>query len=522
MNQVIFENYENFINENKGELNSARDIVKLMNDEGMFREYADALCEGLSADVKPTVMGVLNREREMLLSEAANVSASSFAQGWTVMSFPILVDIYSEPIIAELANVYNTDKPILSIPRVRIKSTTKSYDGNTETSTYIPTSRQLVRAGQVEINASSGSSTNVFTTAGVSSDSLKMNRRYTLMTKLVVTEEGTTDAPHEHEVSVNFRPDNRNQISRVVEFSDSTGETVEAQVNGHVDYEKGTITYNVIYDGGHDDAEFSTDHAVFKLRFVPYATMNGRTKVTIETEQNDVTIDPNEDFLIDVSEEEVQDFSSIFKIDLLRTLSEAIKRQILLNKDYDLAYFLEAAESDIDDHGAKMTLDLDKYTYGGGDNDYMPGTVKEVIEAVVPRISTLMSIVRQNYHMYPTYMVTGLKTASLLRSLQDFMVNMPGVRGQSGFNGSTSQFLQLKILESSAIADNKMYLSTKAPNNALEKSSIIDLIYQPLYIVREITDGQTRHYVRSRTMVEIARTDGLAALEVENIDKYVG
>jgi len=43
--------------------------------------------------------------------------------------------------------------------------------------------------------------------------------------------------------------------------------------------------------------------------------------------------------------------------------------------------------------------------------------------------------------------------------------------------------LKLKILESVSADENKIYLTTKAPANALEKASIIDLIYQPLYIV---------------------------------------
>ena len=173
---------------------------------------------------------------------------------------------------------------------------------------------------------------------------------------------------------------------------------------------------------------------------------------------------------------------------MLRTISEAVKRQILLNKDWDLAYFLGAAETEINTNGAKLVVDLDQYTAQAGAGDYTPDGVHNVIKAVVPRISTLMSIIRKNYNMYPSYCVTGLKTASLLRSLQDFVTNIPGVRGSMGMTGASSQFLSLKVLESTVIPENKIYLSTKAPQNALEKSSIIDLIYQPLYIVKEITD----------------------------------
>ncbi len=124
--------------------------------------------------------------------------------------------------------------------------------------------------------------------------------------------------------------------------------------------------------------------------------------------------------------------------------------------------------------------------------------------------------------MYPTYCVTGLRTASLLRSLQDMMTNIPNLKGELGFSGATAQFMKLKVLESTAIDDNKIYLSTKAPNNALEKSSIIDLIFKPLYIVKEITDGNTRNYVRARTMIEVNRTDGMGYIECLNLEKYLG
>lgn len=99
---TIFENYELFIKEHAEEISTPSGAVRMLNDEGMFRAYADSLTEGLDSHVRASVFNVLSREREMILSEAANVAASTFASGWTVLSFPILVDIYSEPIIAEL------------------------------------------------------------------------------------------------------------------------------------------------------------------------------------------------------------------------------------------------------------------------------------------------------------------------------------------------------------------------------------------------------------------------------------
>jgi len=227
----------------------------------------------------------------------------------------------------------------------------------------------------------------------------------------------------------------------------------------------------------------------------------------------------NEDFLLELETEDIQDFSSIFKIDLLSTLSEAIKRQISLNKDYDVVWLLESGESEMETYGAKYTLDLDEYR-SSADN-FKPTTPVDIFKSVVPYISMLMGKIHRNYQMYPTYMIAGLKTAAMLRTLQSMMMNFPGKQGEMGFSGETAQFMKLKILEAASAQEGKIYLSIKPSQNNLEKSCLIDLVYQPLYIVKEITDGATRNYVRARTMTEMARYDGVGCIDVQNLDKYL-
>lgn len=227
----------------------------------------------------------------------------------------------------------------------------------------------------------------------------------------------------------------------------------------------------------------------------------------------------NEDFLLELEREDIQDFNSIFKIDLLRTISEAIKRQIALNKDYDVVWLLESGESEMDSYGAKLTVDLDDYRRTA--DTFNPSTPVDIFKAVIPYVSMLMGTIKRNYQMYPTYLVAGLQTAAMLRTLQSMMMNFPGKEGEMGFGGETAQFLKLKILEANSAQEGKIYLSIKPSQNNLEKSCLIDLIYQPLYIVKEITDGATRNYVRARTMAEIARYDGVGCIEVKNLTQYL-
>lgn len=527
MSDMLFEQYEGFLREHSNDIATPSGALKMITDEGMFRAYMDALTEGCDVDVRSKVMAVANRNREQILTEAANVPTSSFATGWTVLSFPILVDIYSEPIIAELCNVYPVSGPIISVPRIKIRAEVKSYDGNTTTSYSIPSSGDLVRPNTIESNITPGTNTNLFTAAGVSSDDFKMNRRYTFVNKIKVTETAGDSSTAEHEIDVTFKPDNRSQFVGEFSFVESaTGSTDEATITcsytGHINYDTGIISFQIIFSSGTSGTTYVCNYSTISMRFVPTHTMNGRTKVIIEVENIDLTIDGQEDFLIDLPIEDVQDFKAIFKIDLVRTISEAIKRQILLNKDSDISFFLQSVEGEMATNNTAQTVDLAAYSSQAGAGEYTPATVTDVLKAILPRISIIMSRIRKSFNMYPTIAVSGLRTTALLRSLQDMTANIPNLRGEIGWSGTTSQFMKLKILESSVIPDNKIYFTTKAPSNALEKSTIVDFIYNPLYIVQEITDGNTRNFVRSRTSIEILRTDGLGVLTVNNMDDYVG
>jgi len=226
----------------------------------------------------------------------------------------------------------------------------------------------------------------------------------------------------------------------------------------------------------------------------------------------------NEDFILDLEQEDIQDFSAIYNIDLLKTISEAIKRQISLNKDYDVVYMLQAHESEMAGYGAKFTIDLDNFK---ATSNYTPATPLDVFKSVITHISNMAGVIKRNYQMYPSYIVAGSKTAAMLRSLQDMMITMPGKQGELGFSGQTAQFMKMKILEATCADQSKMYLSIKPSQGNLQHSALIDLIYNPMYIIKEVTDGATIQYVRSRSMIELARADGLGVIEMQNIDKYL-
>jgi len=301
MELPLFENYEHFITEHSDDLANPAGALKMITDNGMFRAYMDSLTEGLEPRVRNSVLGVANRQREMLLTEAANVPGSSLSFGWTVLSFPILVDIYAEPIISELCNVYPVSSPVASIPRVKIMAYIRGYSGAV-TQVRIPTMSQSVRPGALALTVTPAVANNMFTIATaavapatVTADLYRINRRYTLITSIVAREVTGGGATIDTTVAVVVKPDNRSQFIGSFTYNDAVGVPVVGSVNGHINYDTGVFSYNIIYSGGTITSTYSTVSAVLSMRFMPTNTMNGRIRVKIETEMSDVTIDPNED-----------------------------------------------------------------------------------------------------------------------------------------------------------------------------------------------------------------------------------
>ena len=291
---ALFENYEHFITEHNDEISNPAGALKIITDNGMFRSYADALTDGLEPRVRNSVLGVVNRQREMLLSEAANVPGSTLSFGWTVLSFPILVDIYAEPIISELCNVYPVSSPVASIPRIKIMAYIKGYSGAV-TQVRIPTISQSVRPGALALAVTPAVANSMFALATVaagatvSADLYRINRRYTLLTSVTSTETLTGGAGTvANTTNIVMKPDNRNQFVGTFTYNDNAGAAVVGSLTGHINYDTGIFSYNIIYSGGTSTSSYVCTSAVLSMRFMPTNTQNGRIKVKIDTEMTDV------------------------------------------------------------------------------------------------------------------------------------------------------------------------------------------------------------------------------------------
>ena len=169
-------------------------------------------------------------------------------------------------------------------------------------------------------------------------------------------------------------------------------------------------------------------------------------------------------------------YKDIYNIDLVRTMSEAIKQQIVLNKDFDMAYFLEAAEPEMASNGTVQTINFSKYMDQQG--ILSPRSLIDVMRSIAPRINMVNTVIHRNFRAEPQFLVTGLRTGALLKSLQQMYSSVTNpMEGSLGFSTQAGSVMKQTVLMSPAINDEKIYSIYKAPHDNLSRSVLIDFIY---------------------------------------------
>jgi len=419
--------------------------------------------------------------------------------------------------------VLPVSKGMISIPKITVSSAVLNPDGTTTTN-IIPRENVLARGAAEAINLLPNVSNDLFTLSagaanGMTISTNRINKRYLVINNINVTD--TAGAGSTYPVPVGVRPDARGHFRKVVTHADTAGAIVTFTIMGDVVYDTGLLQYSVTTTGGTAGATYTTNHVVANVIFSPITGDIGRVKVKLVNEGWDVNIDVKDDFEIDLQTETIQDFRDIYNVDVVRTLSSAIKQQIMLNKDFDISYFLQAAETDMATLGAVATVDLALFA-AGGTKGVQPEDVQSIFKSVLPSIASVSAAVRRNHRADPQYLLTGYRAGALLQSMQSSHANFAdGKNGVLGKSANAIDFSSQTVVTSGAIPDDKIYVVYKAPGDDLSRSAIVDLLYNPLYVVSEITNSVKRDFVKSRTALELARPEAVGVVNILNAVNYL-
>lgn len=543
----IFRNYYKFLSEHSTILKKKEDTLLLLDNSELFHNYIESLMDGLDDSQKPLIRQICQRERDFLLEESANISLSDSVSGYAVAYFPILTDIYSSDILYKAITHHTVSTPILTVPRMVLKAEVSNSDGTKKIYKF-PRGRYLIRSTPENMNLLPGIQNNLFKMSAsypekVNSKLSSVNKRYFILQEIEIQVHLDSTSVNVIQVPLRLRPDARGQLNTQFEFIDGD-HFVIGDIIGNVDWDKGSLYYQVIYTNGDPTHSYITSFIKSGVIFSAKSGDIGRVKVDFTMDGWDFDIDVREDFEISLNSEIIQDYSDIYNIDLIKNLSEAIKVQVTLNRDWDIANLLSSAEPEMKKLNTYETINFNMYR--DAMNIMSPSFLSGIYQTIVPRFSIVSRYMYLNYRAVPQFILTGIRSAALLENLQEFAVSLPTYReGVAGFdnlhamNIHVNMFLKNIILSSPAIDDDKLYLlykpddeNTEAQEQNLEMKSLsqedklrstvlLNLIYKPLYLVEEITNSQKRIFIRSRTALELFRTEGVGVIVTSGLKDLV-
>jgi len=519
---LILENFSAFISDNADLLTEATSAMTIVTDQVTYDSYTNKLLEGFEESEARKLKGIFDRQRESLLEESASLLASPDAITYAVTSFPMLVDIYADPLLSKVVSVYPSNVPTMSIPRLKWVSKIIDYAGNVNEVEF-PTATTQVRINKEEVTV--GQAGNVFTQLLGTTDHSKfrLNKRNFKAIQVVVKVTSGDDEVDCY-IDVIAVADARGNFSQedltLVGAKDADGNLIDDlpeaafKLQGQINFESGDITWSTISMGGEP---VTPSTATISLRI--QGVGNGLAVVKSRPKQDilDINCDIEDSFEVENIEEVIQDWKSLYNLDIIAQLKGFVKDQIKLNRDFEIADLLHSNIPNAKKFGHYRLVDLSQIPV---DTDTKPATVQDIFKNIVPVLISLQEKIKKATRFDIKYLVTGIDSAAVLKSLQQFAIKYDRFEGETGFEGSVGNLAKLEIITSFAVGNQYIHLIPKS--DTLSQSTLVEVSHKPLYIVTETTDSIRRSFIKSRNWIGIVRPEPLGVIELKGYEQALG
>ena len=488
--------------------------IELFKSSTAFDMFSNQLFKDVfasdSIEESSVIQAIVDRQRSAILQEIQenNLGSSTEAMSFAVASFPMLVDLYAEPLLSKVVTVYPYDKPLLTIPRIKWIATIVDENGNGTDYEY-PTATKAIRANIKTISVSKND--NLFTKLGVKASDFRISKRNARIVKAAVVVDGVAK-----EVDVFGTFDAKGSfIIDAIDVDDK-----KFLVQGTLTFNTGVIFWSFVELT--DDSVQSTTNVEFKsLEIQCRIHGNGIKKGVVTTKPLMSTVEVNcdleESFEITEIEEVLQDWKALWNLDILSMLKEHIKDQMKLNKDCEIADLLFGNIPSAKKYNLFREFDIKKHS---GTNELKPSTVMDLFKNILPVVIDLVDQMRKRVKMEPKYFVCGTKAGSVLKALQQLEIAMIGNGGEIGQTKGTPTINKFEIIVSDAVEEDMIYLIVK--NEEYRLATILEVTYKPLYVIVEVTDSKRRTFIKSRGWIGIVRNEGIGCIQIKNFADYLG
>lgn len=531
----IFKNYYKALSSNSLNLKNPDSIINILEDDAKFKDFTNILFEGMSNDQISIANIICEAQRNFLIQEMSNnIGNSDLAIGYAISYFPILCDTYCTDILGNAILFKQVNSPILTIPRLKMTASVQNSNGTVNNWTF-PRAMFLIRSEPEDFKLTPKLTHNLFSLSKSSTkltpENSSINKKYFMLKTINVeikNEQTKTTETIDHLLMI--RPDSRNQFNYDFEIISAENPKIIANctIIGHIVFDSGQLQYDMTTISSDPNYTFTIKYGTFSCLFNSRTTDIGRVKISVKMSGEDIDISKNDDFEYDLDVETLHEYSDIYNIDLIRTLSTAIKGQLLLNRDHDISNLLK---SSIPDTKLNHTYEELQFVPIFDTNGYLsPGYYQSIAQLLIPKISLIARYMYYNTTLLPTYILCGIKTSVVLEALQEFIITYPQMRaGLAGYNNkygdktiNRSSFRSYKIIMSHAIPEDDLYLLYKPTSKDEEVySNIVNFIYKPLYLVEEITNSQKRIFIKTRNTVELLNTSTIGYIHLPDINEYL-
>ena len=503
-NALILENYSDFIQGNQELFQEATSAASIITDPLVFESYCDKLLEGFEESTARTIRAQFNRNREVLLEESATLMASPEAITYAVASFPMLVDIYAEPLLSKVISVYPSSVPVMTIPRLKWIAKVVDIKGNSIDYEF-PNAQALIRVQSVD-TIISGSNGNIYKINDISSSEFRINKR-----NLKITQVKVKKGADETVVNIIAYADARGNFHsefNVVEADDKT----LVRVQGQIAFDNGSVTVSLANIG--ESAAYTLVETKLACRIQGVGNGKGVVKSRPQNEGIDINCDIEDSFEVENIEEVIQDWKSLYNMDIIGQLKTYVKDQIKLNRDWEIADLLKSNFLAGNGVVRKINLTIMQPT------QLQPEKVMDMFKSIIPVIIAVIEELRLKTRMEPKYLVTGIDTAAIIKSLQRFSVSFDKLEGSTGFSGEVGTFSKLEVITSFAVDADMLYFIPKSEN--LATSTIVEVSHKPLYIITETTNSIKRTFIKCRNWIGIVRKEAIGSIQISGIGAYLG
>ena len=407
-----------------------------------FASFSSGIVDGLFESdslVASNISKLLERQRTYILEESTSVASSPEAMSFAVATFPMLVDLYADPILAKAITVYPYDKPKLTIPRIKWIATIVNEKGEGTDYEY-PTATKAIRGNVKKVFV--GQNDNLFGKLDVDSDEFRITKRNARIGKMVVKVDGV-----EQEVEVFGIFDAKGHF--VIDDIELGGKTFTVQ--GKVEFNNGKIIWSFT-DTTPAGVVSSTSVSIDKIEVQFRIYGNGIKKGVVTTKPLMSTIeidcDIEESFEIREIEEVLQDWKALWNLDILSLLKDHVKDQMKLNKDAEIADLLFGNIPAAKKYNMFREFDLSVWTAANatGERETKPTTILDIFKNIYPIFVDLTDQMRKRIKMEPKYIICGTKAGSVLKSLQNFEISLNGNSGSIGQVAGTPSMNKFEII----------------------------------------------------------------------------